>query len=156
MDSSTPFVPHCAQNDSGSVGSNLGYYYDLSTVVGNLAQSYRARGVRVINISNLPVIADKVTFIKGKGEVYSGVLSQEATARKQNHWSKSWKEAIEVPVALAFDSPLSLDPNAQNYGGQTAALYQGAQYVVIGRDGRVVYAGDKFDRAIETVTTSIN
>lgn len=133
----------------------FGSYDSLPTVVGNLAQSYQSRGVRVINISNLPVIANKVEFIKGKDAIYTGLLSQEKTASKESQRAKWWKEALEVPVTLALDLPRSSDPNAKDFGGQTAALYQGAQYVVIGRDGRVIYAGDKFDRAIETVTTSI-
>lgn len=60
--------------------------------------------------------------------------------------AKQWdKFAREMPSPVALDARSS---TPRTMGGQTWALYKGAQYVVIGRDGKIVYAGNEFDRAI--------
>ncbi len=56
--------------------------------------------------------------------------------------------ARRMGFPIAVDAAL---PDKNAAGWQTAQSYGYAQYVVIGRDGRVVYAGDEIERAIELV-----
>lgn len=61
--------------------------------------------------------------------------------------------AEEVARRMGF--PVAVDaalPTKNTLGWQTAQSYGYAPYVVIGRDGRVLYAGDKLERAIELAT----
>ncbi len=57
--------------------------------------------------------------------------------------AQKWGFPIAVDAAL---------PTKQFTGGQTFGAYGNAPYIVIGRDGKVLYAGDKLDRAIELAT----
>ena len=58
-------------------------------------------------------------------------------------------------VARSLGIPIAVDAaiaSRKATGWQTFAAYGHASYAVIGRDGKVVYAGDKLDRAIELAT----
>ena len=59
-------------------------------------------------------------------------------------------------VAKDLGFPIAVDAalTAKNKrGGQTFAAYGNAPYVTIGRDGRVLYAGDQLDRALAFATS---
>jgi len=60
----------------------------------------------------------------------------------------------EAPFPVAIDAPLPVGKGA-SLSGQTGLLYGNAQYVVIGRDGRVIYAGDALDRAISFAAAAL-
>jgi len=60
----------------------------------------------------------------------------------------------QAPFPVALDAPPS-NNKANGFGGQTFALYGNAQYVVIGRDGKIVYAGDELDRALSFAASAL-
>ncbi len=65
--------------------------------------------------------------------------------------------ADEAARRLGF--PVAVDavvPDKNALGWQTFQSYGQSEYAVIGRDGRVLYAGDKLNRAIELATASSN
>lgn len=127
-------------------------YSDLSPVVGNFALSYQKRGVRVICVQNLPIIADKLTIAADGKMTYESRLSPDETAKRELRQLKGAREFNDLPIDVAFDLPRSTDLNSPNFGGQSAALYRNARYAVIGRAGKVLYAGDQLDRAITVAT----
>ena len=58
-------------------------------------------------------------------------------------------------TAQRWGFPIAVDatlPSKKFTGWQTFAAYGNAPYVVIGRDGKITYAGDKLNRAIEMAT----
>ncbi len=56
-----------------------------------------------------------------------------------------------MPFPIALDAPPS---TPHTLGGQTFALYKNATFVVIGLDGRIVYAGGELLRAIALAATA--
>ncbi len=130
-------------------------YRELSPVVGNFAISYRARGVRVVCVQNVPIIADGITVSADGKVTYKGLYSPEKAVKEELGQIKWAKESDDLPIDVALDVPKESDPNAADYGGQSAALYRGATYVVVGQGGAILYAGDKFERALETVNSTL-
>ena len=66
-------------------------------------------------------------------------------------------EVSAEEAARRMGFPIAVDAapsSAKTLGWPTARSYGYAQYIVIGRDGRVLYAGDKIERAIELVTAN--
>ena len=77
-------------------------------------------------------------------------VQQTSQRSADPRWQKSLNQ-----IAQELDFPIAVDallPTKAKQGGQTFAAYGNSPYIVIGRDGRVVYAGDKLDRAIELAT----
>ena len=69
--------------------------------------------------------------------------------------SKLRSSADEIARKLGF--PIAVDaaiPARKFKGWQTFQSYGQSRYAVIGRDGRVLYAGDELDRAIELATAA--
>lgn len=81
-------------------------------------------------------------------------VQQTSAASVDPRWKKSLNQlAQELGFPIAVDAAL---PAKNKQGGQTFAAYGNSPYVVIGRDGRVVYAGDQLDRAIGLATAGLN
>ena len=64
--------------------------------------------------------------------------------------SRSQTRAQIDATAKQYSFPIALDSPPQNQLGRpTLAAYNGASYAVIGRDGKIVYAGDNLRNALQ-------
>lgn len=138
------------------------------SLVGELAPPIRATqwsGPRALTLSQL----------RGKTVMMAFVSPFSSTALRD--YARSFPDVQVIGVQLNRDGigwrngNLSVDEAAQKWGfpiaidaavpakkfagWQTAQSYGYAPYVVIGRDGRVLYAGQRLDRAIELSTVSL-
>lgn len=91
-------------------------------------------------------VEDVVPSFKGRVQVV-GVQSGSNVyfSSGSTSWSALDKLARTVPFPLALDSTAFLPRGSD---GRTSQIYGNASSVVIGRDGKILYAGDELDRAI--------
>ena len=86
--------------------------------------------------------------LEGRAQIVGVQLSWEGARH-----AKLNPDADELARELGF--PIAVDaalPTRQNAGWQTYHSYGNAKYVVIGPDGKIVYAGDALDRALTFAT----
>ncbi len=139
------------------------------TLIGKAAPPIRATrwaGSRPIALDKLrdkPVFLVIARFDGNDGEVrdfarsfgdrihFIGVQIQLEAAINSQLKVSAEEAARRMGFPIAVDAVL---PAKKFAGWQTAQSYGYAPYVVIGRDGRVLYAGDKLDRAIELATAT--
>ena len=124
----------------------------LSPTIANLARTHGKRGLRVLNVRNLPIMADEIEIVGGKPQSYKGLVPRVEVAARQLKIAAREKSEYKLPIDVAFDLPRSAAPNS---GGQSAALYGNAPYAVIARDGTVAYVGDKIERVVTAVLDAI-
>jgi len=107
---------------------NFGSFSGPSQMIDDFARSYSSRGVRVIGVQRSRSFVGSPFKLGGE------------------RFPQPTNKNLSFPVAN--DAPLEPPGAAWWIAGRSAAFYKGARYVVIGRDGRIVYAGDQLDRAI--------
>ncbi len=97
-------------------------FIPASESLNDFARSFASRGVQVVGVQSPRRI---------------GKQRAKTLAELQNY-----QEASDIAYPLALDAPL---PKAGEFlwvTGQSAAFYQGARFVVIGRDGKIAFVGD--------------
>ncbi len=102
------------------------------SILSDLARSFGARGVQVLGLKNARIVRGATTP--------SAIL-------------KRIKMENDIAFPVALDAPLQTPGKVFWLTGQSGQSYGGARFAVIGRDGRVAYAGDELDRAITLALT---
>ena len=110
---------------------------------------------QIILLAFDPFVFDANSQLRDFARSFAGrivVLGVQQTSERSAdpRWEKSLNQiAKELGFPIAVDAAL---PAKTAKGWQTFSAYGNAPYIVIGRDGKVVYAGNKLDRAIELAT----
>ena len=85
--------------------------------------------------------------LQGRAQVVGMQLSSGTKSDKWNPDPNDLSKQLGFPVAVD-----AVSAKSRPSGWQTYESYGQSRYAVIGRDGKVLYAGDKLDRAIELAT----
>ena len=141
-----------------------------AALIGALAPPIKATkwsGGRALSLAVLrgkPVLLAFDTFRAGEGNElrdFARAFPEVQVVGVQQTFPKplglSQLSADEAARALGF--PIAVDaalPTKKASGWQTARSYGNAPYAVIGRDGKIIYVGDRLDRALALATSDLN